>query len=397
MVEENIPESSLNAADLPNGKGKRESRKRENDPSWYTRVPNLVPIAANFPFGAAVGTRVNLVYPNTIDGDGNLTQAFTSSLQSAPGIMTIHYVPTIGSVEEQSTSAINMAAIQLFAYQRSRNSRSASYDAPDLMMYFLAMRSAYALYAKMVRIYGTMNLASPLSRYLPVALVKAQGVDYDDLMTNMAQFHYLVNQFAYKLGQLNMPAGMSVIDRNIWLNSNIFMDSSTPKSQIYLYDQSVFHRYSEANENTAATLIPKYWEDFAANKTKGMTVSEMSTLVTDILQPLLESEDIGTISADILKAYGLENCISVSPIAENYMVMPTWSKEVLSQIENTWLAGSTRILPDRTEIPNTTNLIIQQVIPPNELGSPYLDMAVCTVDPTSQSDSKTSKMRTHFT
>lgn len=374
-VEVNVPMDDVNPADTrdlnSSSRSRRKGKSTSNDKSWYNRIKPLSDAAANYPFGAPIGSR--LLASNSFKTYKMGTQDITmqSSLESVPGICVINYVPTIGGTEDQATAPVNMAAMQLFAYQRSKNSRSASYDAPNLMMYFMAMRSVYALYASLVRVYGSLNLSTPFGRYMPQALVRAQGFDYDDLTKNMAAFHYTINQFAYKLGQLNVPAGMSIIDRNVWMNTGYYLDSQSVKAQMYLYRQEGYHRYTEAVEGPSFLQYKPLTQYVSGDN--GLTYEDINTLITDFLQPLLESEDLGTISADIIKAYGLENCITIAPIASNYATLPEYNPEVLTQIENTVLTGTID-----TGI-GSTDMDIIEIIPANELGSPYLEQNTYTM------------------
>lgn len=63
--------------------------------------------------------------------------------RSIPGIMNLYFVPTIGSSTAGESSAINIAAKNIYSFVRHENSGRINYDAPDLMLYLLALDSAF--------------------------------------------------------------------------------------------------------------------------------------------------------------------------------------------------------------------------------------------------------------
>lgn len=375
MVEENIPDRDLNMADL------REQRSSDNDLGWYTKFPELINALSNFSYGQALGTKLNRIWTQYVSTVAKKTYTMSYATSYIPGIMKITYVPIIGN-SSGATSAFNLAGFNLFSFQRSKNSRSQSYDMPNLMLHIEAMRSLIGLFWKLCRVYGALNFSSPFSRYEPQVLVQALGFDYNDLIQNKPQFRSIINQMAIDMNKIRIPAGLAVIERNAWINSTFFLDSDTAKAQIYLYDQTGFYRYTEATSGPQYLQL-KDVDSYLSPNASYLTVANAQQMITDLLQPMLESEDIGTITADIIKAYGLENCYSVPQIAEDYTIIPSYSQEVLSQIENASLSGFWYKIADfynSTDMAGRTNMDICEIIPEDAaLGSPYVAQTVLTV------------------
>lgn len=308
------------------GKGAYDSA--DNDASWYMRYPELAKDASKIPFTTPLGK-----YP-FVDTNGIMNNKFKTGDEAfaIPGIMAINWIPTIGQSDDQN-SPVNIVSREVYSFVRHANSGHSNYDAPDLMMYILAMDSLYSFYAAMVRAYGVMMLYNGMNRYMPKRLVEAMGFDFDNLSQNLAQFRWLINQVAYKLTSMYVPAGMSYFERHIWLNSGVYVDSPSIKAQTYVFKQSAYYTYSA----TAATgYVAKLVYTPVPDK---LTFAKCANFVNSMLNPILADEDMNIISGDMLRAFGAENLFTVSPISEDYVVVPAYSQEVLSQIQNLTIMG----------------------------------------------------------
>lgn len=334
--------------------GKRSNRRNkgdydstDNDASWYMRYPELARDASKMPFTVPLGK-----YPAVTSNAPNNLVKLSKEAFSVPGIMAIEWIPTIGQ-SDSNNSPVNLVSREVYSFVRHANSGHSNYDAPDMMMYILAMDSLYSFYSAMTRVYGVMMLYSGMNRYMPKALVESMGFNFEDISQNMAQFRWLINQVAYKLTALYVPAGMSYFERHIWLNSGVYLDAQNYKAQTYVFKQGAYYKYSaSAATGYAAKLL--YTE--VPSK---LTVTKCQDFVNSLLNPILADEDMNVISGDMLRAFGADNLFTVAPISEDYVVVPSYSPEVLSQIQNLTIMGK----PDNknTTVPGDGANIIQRV------------------------------------
>lgn len=309
----------------------------DNDASWYMRYPELARDASKMPFTIPLGK-----YPDISQNAGTSNVTFNNEAFAVPGIMSIEWFPTIGQSDD-SNSPVNMVSREVYSFVRHANSGHSNYDAPDMMMYILAMDSLYSFYSAMTRVYGVMMLYSGMNRYMPKSLVQAMGFDFDNISQNLAQFRWLINQVAYKLTAMYVPSGMSYFERHIWLNSGVYLDAQSYKAQTYVFKQSAYYKYSaSAATGYAARLL--YTEVPGE-----LTVAKCQEFVNGLLDPILADEDMNIISGDMLRAFGSDNLFTVSPISEDYVVVPAYSPEVLSQIQNLTILGK----PDKTRNTNS--------------------------------------------
>lgn len=291
-------------------------KDRTNDPKWYAANPQLMTAAGSYSFSNVLGTKLPI------------TQ------HSFPGIMTMSWIPTLGTDDPAVIATRNV-----YSFVRHANSGSANYDAPDLMMYILAVDSAFSYIANLIRLYGVMRLFDQRNKYMPRAIVRSMGINYDSILENLANLNYYINSLVARASVLWIPDTMPFVERHYWLNSNIFCDGASSKAQLYIPLQYSYYKYNPTLTSYGGGLEPKQLPDFA----NGLTYTQLVNFGEDLFSQLdANNEDFGIMGGDILKAYGKEHLYTISEIPFNYTVMPIYSTEVLSQFHN---ATTTGILP----------------------------------------------------
>lgn len=300
-------------------------RSQHNDPAWYSQNPQLVKDYASMMFGFPTGT----LLPKSL---GFATRA------AIPGIMSLEFCPAIGQAQVEN-DPINIAARNIYSFVRHANSGHSNYEAPDLMLYLIAMDSVYMMHSFMKRALGVVLDYSPVNRYYPSALLKAMYIDPDDLAAHTADFRGFINQYAVKMGSMCVPNSMSYMARHTWMCEGLYTDDPmSAKAQTYMYTPTSFYLYEEGSGSTLSKIslvsISQYFESSGY-----MSVSKLMQLANDLLNPILASEDMNIMSGDILKAFGSEGIVKVTGVLDGYMVLPVYSQEVLSQIENATVLG----------------------------------------------------------
>lgn len=325
-----------------------------NDAAWYGANSFLVNDSASLAWSTPIGSQTT-----SLDAGVNYNYAI-----GQPGIMTLDVIPVLG-YSEDNTSAVNIAARNVYSFVRHVNSGHANYDAPDLMLYMLALDSAYSFLCWMTRTYGYLMLYSMYNRYLPDALITANGVDAADLRNHITDLRAFINMYTVKLGSLVLPASMPITARHCWMYSGFYADSPNLKAQLYQYAPKGFYRYVELEGAGKLVFEPLVAND-EAGKQKLLKFSDITAYATKMLNSIITSEDCAIMSGDILKAFGPEGIIKLPYLEEAYVVLPTYSIEVLSQIQNATVLGGT-IIPSDFDVtqsvtvdPKTSGAIIQK-------------------------------------
>lgn len=301
-------------------------RSKENDPVWYSRFPQLLKDAGRIPFALPIGPTHNFNYTNTGSGFYNTLDKVKNT---TPGIMRLDFVPTVGNASNAS-DPLNVAGNALFTFVKNNTSATTSFEMPDLMKYILALDTAYTLYSWLRRAYGISKWYSYYSEYVPLELVNSMGITPSLVTTHANDFRGLINHLAVKLSAFFIPKDIYYITRHMWMSDNVFMDSDTSKAQIYYYNPACYLQYEEG---TAATVKGStlYYQDYI-----GMTsLADVEHFINLIIDPLFGSQDMRDISGYLLRAFGAGNALTVGAISEDYTITPIYSREVLSQIENT--------------------------------------------------------------
>lgn len=312
--EERIEESFSESKGKITPDARNLMRSADNDPQWYAVNAQLLKDYASYPFGIPLGAPI-----------GGQDSVYTSAI---PGVAAIKFKPTVG-VASDETSPINVAMRKLYSYVRHANSGAKNYDAPDLMLYVVAVDSARMYLEFMKRAYGVFMNYTAFNRYYPRALIYAMGLDYSDLEASLNDFRGYINQYAVKLNQLWVPAGFSYFKRHEWLCQHVYVDSKeSAKAQTYFFTPTAFYQFSVSGTpavgSLKSTLLP-------SSRCK---LAQLITFGNSLLDPLITNEDIGIMSGDILKAYGNGGVMTTTGITEDYRVLPEYSEEVMSQIEN---------------------------------------------------------------
>lgn len=337
--------------DTTNKRGNESISCTNNDASWYSSNSQLLNDSASYSFNNALGSRISGV---------------DSKDFSVPGVLALGIVPTIGKSTD-SVSPVNIAARNIYSYVRHANSGHSNYEAPDLMMYLLAMDSLYSFHAWMCRLYGILNVYSQVNRYLPKALLMANHCDYSSFVKQLADFRYYINNFAVKIGSLCTPNSMSYFTRHAWMYTNVFTDASTTKSQMYLYVPQGFYLYQPTTDTTGGKL------EFR-RLSNNMTLSNIITFGDTLVNAVMRDEDMNIMSGDILKAFGDNGVMKVGTINSEYSVLPVFNAEVLQQIENAIVYPMSSSVQIRCDITQKNSDIVCE---PKFLYVPGTDSIAC--------------------
>lgn len=300
--------------------------------------------------------------PDTSEFEGlKLTSAMQS--EHVGGVMVMKFIPAIGEANS-ATDAVNVGITTQFNAVRAATSGTQYFESPDLGIYDIAMSSCYAYYASICRIYGLLKSYQVKNMYSPEGILYAHGIDWEDLDAHSEDFRSWINLWSYKFEQIMMPTGLEFINRHIWLNSNIYMDSPETQSQLYMFVQCAFFQLQEGisahsmqyyqkkqvkvvdNDLWYLKLIPAPWctsdgttIKYADAKEEGLestaaraTFADLRDFGEALFAPLNASQDIKHISAAYNKAFN--DFMKLNPIDETYQVTPVYNEEVLAQIEN---------------------------------------------------------------
>lgn len=330
----------------------RKSVPEINDPGWYYSSVDMRQAFYSFPFNAPLGLAF---------------QSKSASLDdsSVPGVLAYYFTPTAG-VASSANDALNVAAQRSYSFVRYANSGHANYDATDLMLYYLAADSLEMYATFLQRIYGMVRMYNRTNWYYPEALLKANFVNPADIQQHIPDLYGYIQLFVAKASSMAVPAGLSYNLRHAWMARNIWLDNpDTNKAQTMMYVPQSYYTFT-LDSNGAGQL--EQLRLFDVNSYIGevgtenlLTFAQLVSFGNNLLNNMLQQEDFGIMSGDVMKAYP-NNYRVIQTIPQDYVALPQYSQEVLSQMENavvySGVIGS-NITQSNPNTPDTNYLVTQ--------------------------------------
>lgn len=303
----------------------KDSRREEaNDVSWYNANPELLKSAGSLPFASMLG---DPVMPN---------------VSSPGGVVRLSWCPAIGG---ESGIPINQAFKSMYSYIVHANSRNYNYDPADLGILVIAGSQVFSIIAAIIRAYGVAKYYQERNYFFPDATLRLLGFNPNDMRANMGNLWFQINNLIDQTRQIWIPNTLPIFDRWIWLNSNLFTDAEGPTAQTYVFQQDAYFIYTETLSDKGGMLVTATVDGDGTSGElfrpthvqQGYPVSTWINVAQNMITALVNSQDRGMIFGDILNAYSAEKIRAMSPISSDFIVVPQYNSEVLTQVEN-WVA-----------------------------------------------------------
>lgn len=310
-----------------------------NDISWYFSNPDLLRKYATVSSGYYMGS------PISTDVQWSQIGSHSSYDYVPSGITTIGFVPSLGANDyDPGHSAINLAAKRIYVKVRSANSRTANYDAADLMLYLACMDSVSMMYQHLKRAYGLSRLYAFKNMYMPTNLLMSLGISNPEgFIRDMPLIKAALDRLVIKAKQLIVPTEFNIYKRHAYICSEVYQDHEAISGQIYAFVPVGYYSYNELGSGKAT------WNPLSFNGTvdiddegslprlqnDGETWEEIVNIIDDLIDKLVQSQDIQVMVADLLNAYGDANVMGLGTfIPDEYMIAPVYNRRILRQIHN---------------------------------------------------------------
>lgn len=343
----------------------REGANAQNDLSWYTRYPELSIAAASFPYPYRPGMKVPV---NTLNNA-------TASV-AVPGVMVLDWYPTIGKAD-QPTDPAAVLGKEMYARVRAAYSGTLRADAPDYVVYVMALSSLFTYIAWLKRLYRALSAYNPTNYIIPDGILGAMGLsqaDIQSLRTNKTQLWQLINELVHQSRKFTCPSSLDIMNRHYWMSDNVYLDDNSLNGQIYMFNLRGVYFYSEQKvmdpsgtltDVDAAGLIIKElpWVRYkgASNENTVLTPTILYEFGREMIDRLVAWDESYTINGYLQRAYEGQPGFVVSEIMADEIISPVYEPEVLMQIENSAavpMAGAARMDP---------YMIVRQIVATNAL------------------------------
>lgn len=296
-----------------------------NDFAWYDRNPLLTIGAASIPYPFKPGMFVEL-------GE-------TLPEYQIPGIMTLRWEPTIGYTDSPTDPA-SIAALEIYARVRDSFSGALDADAPDYVIYLMALDSIFAYIGALKRIYRILNAYNSMNYLIPDKLLEGLGLGSQTVLNlkgNRMQLFSAINELVGMCSKFRCPAVFNVFDRHYWLNDNVYSDAESANAQMYTF--VMVKAFQFALLDTPAGVKAGGLQSVNTPFYDASSVSTVESLFNygvSLINALAGSEDAYTISGYLQRAYADTPVFAVPSLLIDEVFTPVYVPEVLSQIENAW-------------------------------------------------------------
>lgn len=236
----------------------------------------------------------------------------------------------------------------LYSFIRHANSGKTNYEAPDLMLYIMAMDSIYLIVHEIKRFIRLAYLYVLENRDIPEKVFDVLGIDHENLVGNIANYRAQLNTRIAKVNSLAVPAHFNLFKRRSVLGSVVLTDEPNRPTQLIIPKADGYYQYDSkatyggrlvyvspevnTNQNVGRNQFKKSGGDAAIYAPK-TSVNDYFSLLDNMLSILLADEDINIMSGDIIKAYG-DNLYKLPFIEENEIQDIIHDENLLLQFTN---------------------------------------------------------------
>lgn len=323
-----------------------------NNPAWYTGNPIAAKKAGSINFSYPLGYDINL--------DNPLHKELTDKGSfSFPGMMALSVLPAMG-LSLDASSALNLAAFKLYSFIRHENSGSRNYDAPDLLLYVAAVTDVYSYITWLQRTYLVCNSYSVMNEYIPRAYCHLSNIDFDDVVANLADFAYQLDNRINKVRSFKVPGDMPIFQRRAFMFKDLYTEGESIKDQTYFYTPGGFYVF-DIDADGAGRLVTQQMFQLmdgpTANQYGPYKVDDLFAGLDVLISRIAEQEDFGIMSGDILKAYG-SNIITLAPFdpAPGMGIVPVRDVAVLEQIQNSTVVSWSTLDDNMAQVRVSTDI-----------------------------------------
>lgn len=311
-----------------------------NDVSWYSRNPELLIAAGQFPYPYRPGMSLNLTPLSKPDGG-----IPTPLSWRIPGFMALRWVPSMG-VSSQATDPASVIGKQIYKKVRDAYSGSLEADAPDYMMYLMALDGIYSYIASLKRIYRILNAYTSANYLIPDGLLNALRItnaDIQNLRSNKTLLWQYINTLILQSRKFTCPAIMDVFNRHYWMSDNVYTDADSANSQMYVFVPQAFFRFkmqplADGSGNDGPGL--EYFDPYSFKAAVSMygKVSDLYEAGISMIDALVSWDEAYTINGYLTRAYSDAPSFTIDELPMDQVFAPVYDPEVLSQIENSYAA-----------------------------------------------------------
>jgi len=293
-----------------------------NDPEWYLGNKRIVEDVMKISFEQQLGSKFEL-FPSY-----DTSAATPAMRETIPGIMAFDMIDGVG-VANDGKDGVNIAMTMAYQRIRERLNADSKFAPADVGIVLHLIGEVYAQYANILRAFGIVGLYSGYNFYYPERLLAAgygfSATEVNKIRDNISNLRGKFDLFVRDASRLFMPLDFTIVKRHAWLYSNYFMDIESVKGQLYIHRMRGSYQLDETSDDNGTRAI--YYDNPS-------TLEGLIDNFGECVELLLRSDSVRTIQADMRNAWDNANAFKLAFPDPAYVCLPSYSKDVLSQIHN---------------------------------------------------------------
>lgn len=301
-----------------------------NDPNYYFTDPTLKEQIATFSFNQFTGVPFKM--GGGLDGRKiNKTNAT---------VMSILLNPSAGFTTGVGVqNSVNLASLSLYTKLSANNAKTSVYAPQDLTTLILGVGQLIAISSHCARAFGVARLFNYRNRAYPKTIIKAMGIDYNDLVDNFADYRNRYNLLMVTASQIPIPANIPYFAKCSEIYANVYLDmEGSSMAQSYLFaPRSSWILNEEAEGGTSLDVVNLRATDGVSPK----TMNELLGTLQSCIEALLNSTTLNAVYSDILRVADKEgmNLYKFTTLPDDYVVLPIYNSEIRKWINNLTIMG----------------------------------------------------------
>lgn len=260
-------------------------------------------------------------------------------------VMSIFFNPSVGTSNSSSgvnteNMGVNTAARKMFVWLSANSGRTTQYQPNDITCAICALQSVIEISEFIRRAFGVIYLYNKRNWAYPREIIKAMGIDADDLEANIANYRSRFNFVINRVNSIAFPADIPVFRKSFEMYRHIYLDSESPMAQTYMFIPETWWEIDEVG-----TQVTPAWTQgtVVASQSTGLSTGNVSVLalinyLERMIQLLLNSTTLNYVYADVLRL-APNNLFTLPFLDEGYTVAPEYDPMMKLQINNMTIMG----------------------------------------------------------
>lgn len=321
------PKGSNNRYQSKDVEGEVNSKQGNNDPNWYFADKGLMESVSKFSFNNFLGYG---------DGVGQNKVPYALQIYFNPAA-ACGMDPVLNDSNRQA--GINMASLKLFTTLSSQSGKTTNYGPEDLSILMLALGDLISFVEYGRRTLGLAFVYNNRNWNYPVNMIKACGFT-SDVLNNLAQKRADFNVTLNTINKISFPSNVAYFYKCANMYQNIFLDSTSPMAQSYVYIPNSVWILDEKMSGAGSVLKSRNLWNTSSDMT--MTWDNYMSILNDMVNAIMQSSTFNYIYGDVLNYAAKSNVplLHLDIMAEDYATMPVYNELALSQIHNLTATGS---------------------------------------------------------